>query len=75
MNMYLGHSISNQTVLPTMSSPVFMIFILQVDIHEVNVFPKCQLSVVTKTTDINEIRQFLAGSRPCFHKYVNTSII
>jgi hypothetical protein len=31
----LSHCVSNQTVMSTMSSPVFMIFVLQVDIYEV----------------------------------------
>jgi hypothetical protein len=48
-----GHSMSNQTVLSIMSSSIFMIFILQVDIHEVKVLPKFQFSIVTKSLDIN----------------------
>jgi hypothetical protein len=42
-----------EQLLSTMSSPIFMIFILQVDIHEVKVFPKFQFSILTKSLDIN----------------------
>jgi hypothetical protein len=34
VKLYLwGHSMLNRTVLTTMSLPIFIIFILQVDIH------------------------------------------
>jgi hypothetical protein len=42
-----------------------MIFILQVDIHEVKVVAEFLFFTVTKSLDlINEIRQFLACGRP-----------
>lgn len=34
----MGYSMPNQTMTLAVSSPVLMIFILQVDIHEVKVF-------------------------------------
>jgi hypothetical protein len=36
-----------------MSSSIFMIFILQVDVYDVNIFPKFQFSIVTEFLDIN----------------------
>jgi hypothetical protein len=47
-----GHSMSDWTVVSTMSSLIF-IFILQVYIHEVKVFSKFQFLIVTELLNIN----------------------
>jgi hypothetical protein len=44
---------SNETMTSTMSSPIFKIFILQVDIHEIKVFSKYQHVVINKSQYIN----------------------
>jgi hypothetical protein len=65
-HVILDHSTSYQTMLSTMSSPIFMILILQVDIREVKVSPKFQFFWLNPKPLINEIRQFLAYGRPFF---------
>jgi hypothetical protein len=50
---YLGHFMSDQRMTSTMLSPIFMICIFQVDIHDLKVFPKIEVFIVTKSLNIN----------------------
>jgi hypothetical protein len=54
----MDRSMSEQLLASAVFSPIFMIFILQVDIHEVKVFPKFQLFIATESIHIKEISSF-----------------
>jgi hypothetical protein len=63
----LSHYMSNQTMMSTMSSPVFMIFVLQVDIYKVKGSPEYQFFIVNKSWILNdEIGHYLICIQPFF---------
>jgi hypothetical protein len=67
---------SNQTVISTMSSPVFMIFVLQVDIYKVKDSPEYQFFIVNKTLIlIDEIGHYLACIWPFYRNMYIISVI